>query len=192
MNASESLTFRQSVCLVILGAAVGFFPSVGTVYIQAKNQREQMLMDRRIAAIKDFAASYYRLATDVLPRVKACRSAFDASKTAVLQGNTDEALKLLPVTGGAIDALTQQENAWTADINTQIAVTNSLFHEKYQFLHFVVPTPSVIPNAHEQHNKATTMASMDSGLRTIEASTIDRLEQGKQILASLMQDLEKQ
>ncbi len=165
MSAGESLKFRESVLLAIvvaIGAAIGgLIGSVVTSYVQARYQREQLLMERRLVAIKDYSACYYRLATEILPKFEAFRSLFSEETKASREKRPDDAAKLHQQELAACDEVRRQANVWTADMNTQTTIVNALFHTQYKLSGFVF-TPKAETNA--KHDKVVTDAAGEGDL----------------------------
>jgi hypothetical protein len=54
---SDEHKFRQQVTLLVIGALLSFVPTFITVTYQARQQRKQALLDRKLTALRDFTAA---------------------------------------------------------------------------------------------------------------------------------------
>jgi hypothetical protein len=127
----------EKIGLLFIGGLLASIPTLISTEMQGKAQLRQLVLDRQITALRDYSASYQKIATDVFTsleiyemKVNRFESEFRAKKTFPKdnwrQLHTD------------VQNLKSKYKAWIAEVNTQVIVVNILFNTNISQLPFSV------------------------------------------------------
>lgn len=118
--------FKRDVLLILIGAILASIPTLISTYMQGEVQLKQIILDRKITALKDYSISYNKLVVDLLPKVGQLESRilyyFD---TDMVKSKVDKN-KLINIYAEFEEYLNLHQS-WIADVNTQTLIINSLF-----------------------------------------------------------------
>jgi hypothetical protein len=175
--SDEKLTFKREALLIILGVFLGFIPAAITAFMQKEFQREQLFLERRIVALKDYSASFNKITQDVMPRARKLISLIseikDMPETPIV--NFSEKLKILRSEQELYD---QQFDIWQADVNTQIAVVNAVFDVQLTMFEFQESQPEISSETTSTNTRAS-IIEIESSMINTNKNLIKILEAGQ-------------
>ena len=129
-NKADSKFYWKEIVLVLIGGVLASIPTLISTEMQASAQLRQLMLDRRITAVKEYGASSQKLATDVLASLQSFEMTFDQVeyeykvKKSLSKVNSDKWTKI------QIDweVFSNKYRAWCAEVNTQAIVVDMLFN----------------------------------------------------------------
>ena len=126
----EKKDYRKEVVLVIVGAVLASIPTLISTYIQSRAQLQQLIIEKRVSALKDYAMAFNKFATEIVPkfeklegRIKVFEDKY--SKKQITFEEIDAALD------EDLMNIEFQMNGLMADVNVNRMVINSLFQTKF-------------------------------------------------------------
>jgi hypothetical protein len=126
----EKKDYRREIVLVIVGAVLASVPTLISTYIQSRTQLQQLIIDKRVSALRDYAMAFNRFATEIVPKFEKLEKR--------IEGLQDKYSKK-QMTFEEIDAEIDEElmgiefqmNSVMADVNVNRMVINSLFQTEF-------------------------------------------------------------
>ncbi|HJP96736.1 MAG TPA: hypothetical protein VJ843_05215 [Candidatus Saccharimonadales bacterium] len=146
----EKKDYRKEVVLVIVGAVLASIPTLISTYIQSRTQLQQLIIDKRVNALKDYAITFNKFATEIAPKFEKLEKKIDA---------LEDKYSKQQITFEEIDSQLDEElmniefqiDSWKADVNVNRMVINSLFQTNFET--FQLNLPSDPKQETEQHSE---------------------------------------
>ena len=64
----EKKDYRKEIVLVMVGAVLASIPTLISTYIQSRTQLQQLIIDKRVSALKDYSMAFNKLSTEIVPK----------------------------------------------------------------------------------------------------------------------------
>jgi len=176
--------YPKEAALVFLGAMLASLPLLITTYMQLRAQQRQLILDRQISALRDYSASYNKLATDVLPSIDEMdEMVSQAQKQSAAHVFTPDDLARLTKEDGL---LLNKSRSWIAEVNTQTAIINALCKTNGAARTFTVRRKDQ-PNAErkEQHTNDEWLQIIRNDLDEYRNSTTQNFNEQQKIISDL-------
>jgi hypothetical protein len=118
--------FKRDVILIMIGALLASIPTLISTYMQTESQLHQIILDRRIIALKDYSEAYNKLVSDIIPQAELLESQLLYIYENELKGKKVEKEKQIEIMTN-MERLRYTHQNWITNINTQTLVINSLY-----------------------------------------------------------------
>jgi hypothetical protein len=168
--------------LVFLGAVLASIPILIASYIQTKAQQHQLILDRRISALKDYSIAYNKLATDFLPAIEKLDSMVAESERqfSEKQLTSDEINKNL---NEPTEILLIKGRTWIAEVNAQTAIVNALFKTNLPQRTFSLDKPDTSNNSGESFEQY--LKNSRDALNKLKTHTIENFNEQQKVINEL-------
>ena len=135
----EKKDYRKEVVLVMVGAVLASIPTLIATYIQSRTQLQQLIIDKRVNALKDYAMTSNKFATEIVPKFEKMEKNIDTLK---------DKYSKKQITWEEIDSQLDEQlmniefqiDSWKADMNVNRMVINSLFQTKFETFKLNLPS----------------------------------------------------
>lgn len=125
-DRSRKREFKKDVLLILIGAVLASIPTLISTYMQGETQLKEIILDRKITALKDYSTSYNKLVVDLLPKVEQLESRIIYSFDTYYDNNKVDKKMLIKIYSEFVEFLNLHQS-WISDVNTQTHIINSLF-----------------------------------------------------------------
>lgn len=186
MNEKPELKqYYKEAGLILLGAILASLPILVTNYMQTRAQQHQLIMDRRITALRDYSTSYNKLASDILPSIDQLEGMVTAAEEQYTsrQLTNDEWDRLETQT----DEVVSKVRSWVAEVNTQTVIVNALFRVNLNQRTFAVRKAA--PTNGEKNSGDACLKCLKDTITGLKDHTIQNFNDQQKIIRELGEQL---
>lgn len=115
--------FKNDVLLILIGALLASIPTLISTYMQGETQLKELILDRKITAMKEYLISYNKLVVDLLPKVEQLESRIIFLFDTYNDKNMIDKRDFIKLNSEFIE-LSHLHQSWIADVNTQTHIIN--------------------------------------------------------------------
>lgn len=125
-NSINKRELKKDLLLIVVGALLASIPTLLSTYMLEKSQLNQIILNHKISALKDYAQTYNNIVSDLLPKIEILENRIIYLTDNYTERNKFDKKMLEKIRDEFYEYLDRQQS-WFAEVNANTLIINSLF-----------------------------------------------------------------